>query len=457
MSTSSSREGGQPKHVRNKQAQDPVAAMDLVAVLKKFDVSEQVDIRRHYKLMPNVVMSLWRENYQLLDFREFQQHLLGEPLHTFLHKMRRHFTSVRFTSEQLQDELNILDHSGITELTAVRDCEITWDTKDNSTSTSTSQWPLHALPKLLCSLSHLTVHMPVQVGFIEHFSQLKSLKLHDDVSREALAAIWKSCKALERVELLGRGTPNTIGISQCVKLTALTLPVSSFNASSAFEILQTTNLRFLELQKQDELATPINGAIFLVVQQRSYDIDKIYINGKRLGSHFMSVVNLHSCTSLTSLSLVDCLFGELEVNKMGTIPLLNNLTFNQCCDLSNVQLLDFVKASPQLAKLNLLSCSLLTDTFLYTLCEWRCMGKPFVPTLALYLEDCANLKEELNKHVSNRQICTWVLRQLIAYSYSLSCSPHWSWCTCPQKTPGYRTYSSTSTISNNKCQTLQRY
>lgn len=404
MSTSSSREGGQPKHVRQKQPHDPATAMDVMAVLKKFNVSEQVTIRRNYKLMPNVVMSLWRENYQLLDFQEFQQHLLGEALHTFLHKMRCHFTSVRFSSENLQDELNILDRSGITELVAVRNCEITWETKENSASAGTSQWPLHSLPKLLCSLSHLTVHMPVQVGFIEHFAQLKSLKLHDDVSREALAAIWKSCKGLEHIELLGRGTPNTIGISQCVNLAELTLPVSSFNASSAFEILQTTNLRFLELQKQDESATPISGAIFLVVQQRSSDIDKIYINGKRLDSHFLVVVNLHNCTSLTSLSLIDCLFGELELSKMGTIPLLKNLTFNQCCDLTDVQLLDFVKASPQLAKLNLLSCGLLTDTFLYSLCEWRCMGKPFVPTLALYLEDCANLKEELNKHVSNRYV-----------------------------------------------------
>lgn len=402
MSTSSSKEGVQPKPVRQKQALDPVTAMDLQAVLKKFDVSEQVDIRRNYKLMPNVVMSLWREHYQLLDFHEFQQHLLGEALHTFLHKMRRHFTSVRFTSEQLQEELNILDRSGITELVAVRDCEITWDTKDSSASTATSQWPLHALPKLLCSLSHLTVHMPVQVGFIEHFSQLKSLKLHDDVSREALGAIWKSCKDLERLELLGRGTPNTIGISQCAKLAELTLPVSSFNASSAFEILQTTNLRFLELQKQQESATPINGAIFLVIQQRSFDIDKIYINGQGLESHFLLLVNIHSCTSLTSLSLIDCLFGDLEVSKLGTIPLLKNLTFNQCCDLSNEQLLDFVKASPQLARLNLLSCGQLTEAFLYALCEWRCMEKQFVPTLALYLEDCSNLKEELNKHVSNR-------------------------------------------------------
>lgn len=402
MSASSGTNHVTQRHVKQKlSAGNKVPGMDLLKMLKTFDVSEQVNIRRHYELLPKVVMSVWQEQYTHLDLHEFQQHLLGESLHMFLYKMRRHFCSVRFKGEKLQEELNILESSNITELIGVRECEISWDSKDSS-STVTSQWPLHAIPKMLCSLSHLKIHMPVQVGFIEQFTQLKTLTLHENVSREVFAAIWKNCKELERIELLGRGTPNTIGIGQCEQLSELTLPVGSFNDSSAYEILQLSKLRFLELQKQDESATSIIDAVWLVLRQRTLDINKFRINGNRLDSTFLYMLNLRNCLHLTSLSLINCLFCELNVDKLGKMPELNNLTFSQCSDLTNAQLLDFVKACPQLAELHLLNCEMLTETFLYKLCEWRCQVKLIVPVLGLYLEDCANLREEFNNHVSNR-------------------------------------------------------
>lgn len=413
------------RQVKQKQVDgSKVPGPELLKILKNLDVAEQVNIRRHYELMPKIVMSVWQEHYTHLDLHEFQKHLLGESLHMFLHKMQRNFCSVRFMSEKLQEELNVLDCSRITELIGVRECEISWDSRDSS-SIETSQWPLHALPKLLCSLTHLKIHMPVQVGFIEQFTQLKVLTLYENVSREALTAIWKNCNELERIELLGRSTPDTIGIAQCEQLSEITLPVGSFNGSNAHEILLLSKLRFLELQKQDESATTIVDAILLVLQQRNLDIKAMSINGHRLDSTLLSQLNLERCFHLTNLSLIDCLFCELKVNRLGKMQELNNLTFSQCSDLTNVQLLDFVKACPQLQKLHLLSCEMLTDAFLYQLCEWRCQVKPIVPVLGLYLEDCANLKKEFNNHVSNRsnRVPPDPATSANCSFYSSSCSP----------------------------------
>lgn len=393
MSSSSGRTDG--------KLQRQVKGTELLRILKNLEVTEQVNIRRHYEQMPKIIMSVWREHYTHLDMDEFRKQLVGESLQMFLQKMQRNFCSVRFKSEKLQEELNILDCSRITELIGVRQCEISWDSRDSS-SIETSQWPLHALPKLLCSLTHLKIHMPVQVGFIEQFTQLKALTLYENVSREALAATWKNCKELERIELLGRGIADTNGIAQCEQLSEITLPLGSFNDSNAHEILLLPKLRSLELQKQDESATSIVDAILLVLQQRYLDIKEMSINGNRLDNTLMSQLNLQRCFHLTSLTLIDCLFCKIKVNRLGKMQELTNLTFSLCSDLTNVQILDFVKACPQLQKLHLLSCEMLSDKFLYKLCEWRCQAKPIVPLLGLYLEDCANLKEQFEKHVSNR-------------------------------------------------------
>ncbi|KAH8414115.1 hypothetical protein KR222_007298 [Zaprionus bogoriensis] len=412
MSTSSANTNSSRRRLVRYKKGDPVVGMEVLTVLKKFNISEQLMLQRHCNLMPQVIMSAWQENYKLLDLHEIQQQLVGNALLQFLHKMRLHFSSVRFRSEKLQEELNILDRSRITELPGVRDCEIRWDNKGGDSSVA-SQWPLHALPKLLCCLSSLEVHMPIHVDFIEHFGQLKDLTLHEKLSRESLAAIWSGCKSLERVQLLGRDTPNTIGISQCQQLCELTLPVASFNASSAFEILQLPKLQLLDLQRNDESAASAIDAISLVFRQRALDIHKFRINGQRLGSvTLLPLLELQRCHHLTSLSLIDCLLNDVDISTLGVMPQLESATFKQCSDLKDEQVLAFAKACPQLTSLHLLSCKQLTTKLLYSLCEWRCKLKPAGPALELCLGDSESLKQEFRQHVSS--VCRPDPRQLIS-------------------------------------------
>ncbi|KAL7729601.1 hypothetical protein ACLKA6_007884 [Drosophila palustris] len=375
---------------------DKTLNTEMLAVLQKFSVLEQIDIRRNYNLLPKVIMSTWRECFKHLDVHEFQQQLVGDALLQFLHKMRRHFTSVRFKSEQLQEQLNILDSSGIAELPAVRDCEITWD---NSVEDNSTQWPLHALPKLLNRLTQLQVHMPVQVGFIEHFGQLKTLTLHEDVSREALTAIWNGCKCLKRLKLLGHDTPNTIGISQCLELRELTLPVAAFNASSAFEVLQMPQLQLLQLQQQQESTEATTEAVSLVLRQRALDIHSFQLNNSQLdGADWLPKLELHRCSHLKSLVLINCQFHELDMMTLGSLQVLEQATFSQCSDLTDLQVLNFAKSCPQLTQLHLLDCPRLTTKLLYNLCEWRCTDKMGDPPLQLDLGNSESLKEEFNLH-----------------------------------------------------------
>ncbi|XP_034486033.1 uncharacterized protein LOC117790644 [Drosophila innubila] len=386
---------GKPVQGKNKRV-DKTPNTELVAILEKFSVLEQVDIRRNCELLPKVIMSTWRECYKHLDMYEFQQQLIGDALHQFLYKMRRHFTSARFKGEQLQEQLNILDSSGIAELPDVRECEITWDNnmKDNST-----QWPLHALPKLLGRLNHMQMYMPVKVGFIEHFGQLKSLSLHEEVSREALTAIWNGCKCLKRLKFFGGGTLNTIGISQCLELRELTLPVAAFNASSAFEVLQMPQLQLLELLPKDESTEATTDAISLVLRQRALDIYSFQLNSCQLdGANWLPKLELHRCIHLKSLVLIDCQFNELDMMSLGSLHVLDQATFCHCSDLKDSQVLNFAKACPQLTQLHLFDCKQLTTKLLYNLCEWRCCDKQGAPPLQLNLGDCQPLKEEFKQH-----------------------------------------------------------
>ncbi|KAH8310341.1 hypothetical protein KR044_000867, partial [Drosophila immigrans] len=342
-------------------------------MLKKFDTSDQVVLRRGAHLLPKVIAATWRECFQHLDMHEFQQQLPGDSVLGFLRKMRRHFVSVEFRSELLQEQLNILDRSGIAELPMVRDCVIRCDDRgaDNA-----AQWPLHTLPKFFKYLLQLEVHMPVHVGFIEHFKQLKYLTLHNEVSREALSAIWAGCKALRRLQLLGPGQPNTIGISQCLQLHELTVNVDCFNASSAFEVLQMPQLQFLELQQKAASSEAASEAISLVLRQRALDVHAIQLHGYRPKQEdWLLKMQLNGCLHLKSLVVHDSLLHGLELQSLGTMPVLRQVTFWQCSDLSDGQVLHFVKACPQLRQLQLLDCKLLTSKLLYILCDWRCSDK----------------------------------------------------------------------------------
>ncbi|XP_062121734.1 uncharacterized protein LOC133835707 [Drosophila sulfurigaster albostrigata] len=369
---------------------------ETMAVLKRFETTDQVVLRRDACLLPKVITDVWRECFTHLDLYEFQQQLPGDSLLSFLRKMRRHFVSVEFRSELLQEQLNLLDRSGIAELPLVRDCVIRCDSNGIENAT---QWPLHTLPKFFKYLTQLQVEMPVHVGFIEHFKLLKSLTLHNVVSKEALSAIWTGCKALKRLQLLGPGHPNTIGISKCLELRELTLNVASFNASSAFELLQMPQLQFIELQQHSESVETVSEAICLVLRQRALDVHGIQLHGYRPEQvDWLVKMQLNRCSHLKSLVISDSLFHGLDMQSLGTLPVLRHVTFWQCFDLRDSQVLHFAKACPHLRQLRLLDCRHLTSKMLNEFCEWRCSIKRTSQPLELDLGNCQQLREEFEKH-----------------------------------------------------------
>ncbi|XP_030565274.1 uncharacterized protein LOC115765752 isoform X1 [Drosophila novamexicana] len=371
---------------------DKEARSPLFGVLDKFSIAEQVEVRRNSRQLPQLLMATWRETYTCLDFEEFQKQLIGEALQQFLRKMRRHFSSVRFNSDQLQEQLNLLERCGINELPGVRECEIRWD---SSKGDNCAMWPLHSLPKLLTRLHRLQLHMPVQMGFVEQFGQLKLLALHEDVSPEAFAAIWDSCERLKCLQILGSGKADITGISRCTKLQELTLPVAAIDVSTATEICQLPQLKFLELQQKEANAETTLVAMSLILYCRTNDIKTIQINGSHLGSaEWLLSLELQRCMRLDGLMLIDCQFGAMDVTTLCMLPMLSYAAFCHCSNLNNEQVAAFVNACPVLTQLYLIDCPQLTIQLLYSLFNMRCIEQLGTPALGLYLQEGEPLLEE---------------------------------------------------------------
>ncbi|EDW13747.1 uncharacterized protein Dmoj_GI23714 [Drosophila mojavensis] len=368
------------------------ANVALFGVLEKFSVAEQVTVRRSSRQLPKALVAVWREMYKCLDFEEFQKQLPGDALKQFVRKMRRHFFSVRFNCDQLQGQLNLLERSGIQELPGVHECVVKWD---SSKGDCFAKWPLHSLPKLLPHLHRLELHMPLQWGFFEQFGRLKWLALHEDVSTEALAAIWLGCGRLKCLQILGRGTTDVTGISKSAKMQELTLPVVAVKEDSASEIFQLPHLKFLELLQQDAPAETTLQVMSLVLNRRTMDIKTLQINGSRLGPvDWLHGLELQRCPRLDGLMLIDCQFAGLDVTTLGSWPRLCYAAFCHCPDLTDKQVKDFVHGSPMLTQLYLIGCTQLTTKVLFDLFNMRCIQRLGTPTLGLYLQEGELLHKE---------------------------------------------------------------
>lgn len=375
------------------------ASGPLLGVLEKLNVAEQVTVRRHSRQLPRMLVAVWREIYQCLDFEDFQKQLVGDALKQFVRKMRRHFLGVRFNYDQLQEQLNLLEHCGIQELPGVRDCVVKWD---SSKGDCFAKWPLHSLAKLLPRLHRLELHMPLQWGFFEQFGRLKWLALHEDASAEALAAIWLGCGRLKCLQIMGRGTADISGISKSAKLQELTLPVAALTEDAASEIFQLPHLKFLELLQQDATPEATLQVISLVLNRRLADIKTLQINGSRLGPlDWLRGLQLQRCPRLDGLMLIDCQFAGLDVFTLGSWPRLCYAAFCHCPDLSDRQLKDFVHGSPMLTQLYLIGCTQLTTKVLFDLFNMRCIQRLGTPTLGLYLPEGELLHDEFQRNVSS--------------------------------------------------------
>ncbi|XP_023173608.2 uncharacterized protein LOC111601315 [Drosophila hydei] len=401
MSTSTLAAPATPKTVQVKYKRaSKEATVALLGVLEKFSIDEQVAVRRNSRQLPKMLVAIWRENYKCLDFQDFQKQLLGDALQQFLRKMRRHFCSVRFNSDQLQEQLNLLERSGISELPGVNECVIKWD---SSKGDCYAKWPLHSLPKLLSHLHRLELHMPIQWGFFEQFGQLKWLTLHEQISTEGLAAIWSGCDRLKCLQMLGCGSPDISGISKCAKLQELTLPVSVITECTASEICQLPQLMFLELQQKGDTAEKILKAMSLVLDRRTNDIKTLQINGSRLGHvEWLVKLKLQRCRRLDGLMLIDCHFGAKDITTLGSLPMLSYAAFCDCTDLTDKQVVDFVNGSPVLTQLYLIGCTKLTSKLLFHLFNMRCIERLGTPPLGLYLPAGEPLHQEFELNFSKQ-------------------------------------------------------
>ncbi|ALC46494.1 CG14316 [Drosophila busckii] len=371
-------------------------AQDLIrGVLDKLSLEEQVEVRRNSEELRETLVSLWRENCKHLDLQALQSQLLDQSLKQFMRRMRRHFRSVSLQGAQLQEQLNLLDRCGIKELPNVRQCCIAWSSSNRALSNVT-QWPLHALPKLLSRLRSLELELPLQVKFVEQFTELKHLTLHASVNEHILGSIFTGCKCLTRLKLLGEQYESIAGIADCKQLRQLTLPVASFNASSAFEILELPQLQALELLLTKADAEAIMAAATLVLQQRAQQLEYLQLNAQRMqqAADWLPQLQLRRCKQLETLALLNCQFAAANLHELYLPHYCSSAMFSHCQDMQDEQLLDFVRSSAQLTQLHLINCSQLTGQLLYDLYKLRASKLCELSPLCLHLRDCPNIEAE---------------------------------------------------------------
>jgi len=369
-------------------------------VLRKLSIKDQTLLHRHFKNVPEAFNILWRDQHQRLDLGQMQWKLHGSDLHLFLQDMRTEFRSIHFRSEQLQEELNILEQAGIERLVHVDTCEISWG-NSMIKNINFPQWPFHALPKLLSNLTHLEIYAPVQACFIEQFRKLESLKINQEISSSALEAILRNEAPLMQLHLLGDFNYQLFGISKCKHLKNLLVNLQTF-LSSPNEILRLPKLLFLEITKLTENGDSLK-ALSNVIKNKGSQLKSLKLNcsfmdqGKNL-----SQLELNRCLSLDELELVDCKFEDQEMTKLGLPVTQSYAMFGNCPDLMDDQLLVFIKASPKLKELVLIKCPKLTEALLYDVVKVRNSGEKQEPLL-IRVKNCQDIWDTYQKNV--RIIC----------------------------------------------------
>jgi len=349
--------------------------------LRKLSIKDQTLLHRHFKNVPKAFNILWRDQHQRLDLGQMQWKLHGSDLHLFLQDMRTEFRSIHFRSEQLQEELNILEQAGIERLVHVETCEISWG-NSMIKNINFPQWPFHALPKLLSNLIHLEIHAPVQACFIEQFRKLESLKIYQEISSSALEAILRSGAPLLQLHLLGDFNYQLLGISKCKHLKNLLVNLQSF-LSSPNEILRLPKLLVLGITKLTENGDSLK-ALSKVIKEKGSQLKSFKLNCSFMDhGKYLSQLELNRCVSLNELELVDCKFEDQEITKLCLPVTQSYAMFGNCPDLMDDQLLDFIKASTKLKELVLIECPKLTEALLHDVVKVRNSGEKQEPLLTL--------------------------------------------------------------------------
>ncbi|XP_016992579.2 uncharacterized protein [Drosophila takahashii] len=368
-------------------------------VLRKLNIKDQTLLHRHFKIVPDAFNILWREQHQPLDLGQMQLKLHGSNLHLFLQDMCKEFRSVHFRSEQLQEELNILEQAGIERLVNIETCEISWSKSLAKGNTNFPQWPFHALPKLLSNLTKLEIFAPVQVCFIEQFRKLESLKIFDAISSTSLEAILSTDSPLMQLHLPGDLTYQLVGISKCRHLKNILVNLQTF-LSSPNEILQLPKLLVLRLTQLTENGDSLK-ALSKVIQVKGSQLKSFQLNCSFMDHcKYLAQLQLNRCQSLDELELVNCQFEYQDMTKLCLPASQSYAMFSNCPDLIDDQLLDFIKASPKLKELVLVECPKLTEALLYDVVKVRCSYEN-PETLLFRVKDCQDIWDSYKKNFSS--------------------------------------------------------
>ncbi|XP_016941657.4 uncharacterized protein [Drosophila suzukii] len=367
-------------------------------VLRKLSIKDQTLLHRHFKNVPEAFNILWRDQHQRLDLGQMQWKLHGSDLHLFLQDMCTEFRSIHFRSEQLQEELNILEQAGIERLVHVETCEISWG-NSMIKNINFPQWPFHALPKLLSNLTHLEIYAPVQACFIEQFRNLESLKIHQEISSSALEAILRNEAPLMQLHLLGDFNYQLFGISKCKHLKNLLVNLQTF-LSSPNEILRLPKLLVLGITKLTENGDSLK-ALSKVIKEKGSQLESFKLNCSFMDhGKYLSQLQLNRYLSLDELELVDCKFEDQEMTKLCLPVTQSYAMFGNCPDLMDDQLLDFIKASTKLNELVLIECPKLTEALLHDVVKVRNSGEKQEPLL-IRVKDCQDIWDSYQKNFSS--------------------------------------------------------
>ncbi|EDV48654.1 uncharacterized protein LOC6551746 [Drosophila erecta] len=352
----------------------------LKLVLRKLNVNDQTLLHRHVGQIPDALHMLWKLQHPRLNFEFMQRKLRRSDLELFLQEMIKDMPSIRFRSEHLQEELNILERANIGRLLHVKCCAITWDSSPSNRNTKFPHWPFLALPRLMSHLTELDIYCPVQDCFIDQFGKLEALKIVEEISAPAMEAIYLSGAPLKCLDLPGAHTYPIRGISHCKHLNNLLVHLNTFltGHNEIIQLPQLAELRITQIRESKDTAK----ALSYVVQEKGNELVDIQIDCSFADhANCLSELALNRCMNLTQLKLSNCVFEYQDMAQLCLPVSITCAQFSNCPDLTDEQLLDFIKANTKLEELIVDQCPELTENLLHGVLKVRSSGNKQVRLL----------------------------------------------------------------------------
>lgn len=238
----------------------------------------------------------------------------------------------------------------------------------------------------------------MQDCFIDQFAKLEALKIAEEISKPAMDAIYLSGAPLKCLNLSGSHTYPTSCISHCKYLSNLFVNLDTFLAgqNEILKLPSLTELKITEIRENKDTTK----ALANVVQTKGNELVGIQINCI-FEDHIkcLSDLTLNCCINLTELQLSNCIFAYQDIVKLCLPVGITFARFTNCPDLTDEQLLDFIKANAEMEELLLDQCPELTEDLLHGVLKVRSSGNKQVHLL-LRIAKSRNLWDTYQQNVS---------------------------------------------------------